>query len=325
MRLDPSSFEEDLGDDPVKAAGYGIQNLKYVLAHLSEWVQDTDKDYTFRQGIYNEIVYQYVRYLNHVTFNIGGVYLNERYDGDARPGYQVVSNEKQERALQFLLEQVKDLTWLNARELRKTMPLMGDVTGFLEDEIFKILTNRLNAVAINVQQATEKDLLTPEVCIHKMYDFIFAPTKQGKSLSAVEKKLQIKFVAQLISNSGVVAKDMGGQPFTLATERQMVAIPEAVKAKSREMYGEIPVQYVGIFTNISLPDYNNVKKDWGNVERQGFDFLQPIAIYPVQMSSLYFNMLKRTQVLLRSKQTQGNDDTRMHYKLLLYKIEQALK
>ena len=91
------------------------------------------------------------------------------------------------------------------------------------------------------------------------------------------------------------------------------------------MYGEIPVQYVGIFTNISLPDYNNVKKDWGNVERQGFDFLQPIAIYPVQMSSLYFNMLKRTQVLLRSKQTQGNDDTRMHYKLLLYKIEQALK
>ncbi|MFR1240446.1 MAG: zinc-dependent metalloprotease [Butyricimonas faecihominis] len=155
MRLDPSSFEEDLGDDPVKA-GYGVKNLKYVLAHLNEWVGDTDKDYTFRQEIYNEIVYQYVRYLNHVTFNIGGVYLNERYDGDARPSYQVVPREKQERALQFLLEQVKDLTWLSAKELRKTMPLMGDVTGFLEDEIFKILTNRLNAVAINVQQSQKR-------------------------------------------------------------------------------------------------------------------------------------------------------------------------
>ena len=74
--------------------------------------------------------------------------MNERYDGDARPGYQVVPREKQERALQFLLEQVKDLTWLSAKELRKTMPLMGDVTGFLEDEIFKILTNRLNAVIL---------------------------------------------------------------------------------------------------------------------------------------------------------------------------------
>ena len=250
--------------------------------------------------------------------------LNERYDGDARPGYQVVPREKQERALQFLLEQVKDLTWLSAKELRKTMPLMGDVTGFLEDEIFKILTNRLNAVAINVQQATEKDPLTPESYFSKMYDFIFAPTKQGKSLSAVDKKLQIKFVAQLISNSGVVAKDMGGQPFALAMERQMVAVPETVKAKSREMYGKIPVQYVGIFTNGSLPKYN-VEEYPGNLERQGFDFLRPIAVYPVQMSSLHFNMLKRTQILLRSRQTQGNEGTRMHYKLLLYKIEQALK
>ena len=257
-------------------------------------------------------------------FNIGGVYLNEKYDGDDCSGYQVVPRERQERALQFLLEQVKDLTWLSAKELRKTMPLMGDITRVLEDEMFKILTSRLSAVSINVQQATEKDPLTPEMYFGKIYDFIFAPTKQGKSLSAVEKKLQLKFVAQLISNSGVVAKDMGGQPFALATEHQMIAIPETVKAKSREMYGEIPVQYVGIFTNGSLPKYN-VEEYPGNLERQGFDYLRPIAVTQVQMSPLYFNMLKRTQVLLRSKQTQGNEDTRMHYKLLLYKIEQALK
>ena len=84
------------------------------------------------------------------------------------------------------------------------------------------------------------------------------------------------------------------------------------------------MQYVGIFTNGSLPKYN-VEEYPGNLERQGFDFLRPIAVYPVQMSSLHFNMLKRTQILLRSRQTQGNEGTRMHYKLLLYKIEQALK
>ena len=64
-------------------------------------VGDTDKDYTFRQEIYNEIVYQYVRYLNHVTFNIGGVYLNERYDGDARPGYQVVPGKSKNERYNF--------------------------------------------------------------------------------------------------------------------------------------------------------------------------------------------------------------------------------
>ena len=36
-----------------------------------------DPDYTFQQNMYNEIVYQYVRYVNHVLLNIGGIYLND--------------------------------------------------------------------------------------------------------------------------------------------------------------------------------------------------------------------------------------------------------
>ena len=34
-RYDPSAIEEDLGDDPVKAAEYGIKNLKYILSILT--------------------------------------------------------------------------------------------------------------------------------------------------------------------------------------------------------------------------------------------------------------------------------------------------
>ena len=39
-RYDPSAIEEDLGDDPVKAADYGVKNLKYILAHFDEWMPD---------------------------------------------------------------------------------------------------------------------------------------------------------------------------------------------------------------------------------------------------------------------------------------------
>ena len=41
-RLDPSSVEEDLGDDAVKSATYGVKNLKYVLANMSGWVARDD-------------------------------------------------------------------------------------------------------------------------------------------------------------------------------------------------------------------------------------------------------------------------------------------
>ena len=47
-RLDPSSVEEDLGDDAMKAGVYGIKNLKIILANLNGWVGKDDPDYRFR-------------------------------------------------------------------------------------------------------------------------------------------------------------------------------------------------------------------------------------------------------------------------------------
>lgn len=90
---------------------------------MSAWVGKDDPDLAFRENMYNEIIYQYVRYVNHVLLNIGGIYLNERYDGDSRPSYSVVPREKQRRAFHFLLSQIGDLDWLDAKELQSKWPL----------------------------------------------------------------------------------------------------------------------------------------------------------------------------------------------------------
>ncbi len=108
-RFDPSSVEEDLGDDPVKASEYGRRNLQYLLKHINDWVADKDKDFEFRTAVYDEIVYAYVRYLTFVLGDIGGIYLNERYDGDQRPSFKTVSKQQQKKALNFLLNELKDL------------------------------------------------------------------------------------------------------------------------------------------------------------------------------------------------------------------------
>lgn len=157
-RLDPSSFEEDLGDDAMKAATYGIKNLKYILANLNEWVAADDKDYTFRQNIYNELIYQYFRYLNHVIYNIGGIYINQRYDGDPLPFYEPVSREKQERALRFMLAQLKDMDWLDAPGMQKTLPLMKTFRAIwkmlysrescLESALYSCVWRRLTGITI---------------------------------------------------------------------------------------------------------------------------------------------------------------------------------
>lgn len=317
-RMDPSSFEEDLGDDAMKAATYGVKNLKYILANLNEWVGAEDKDYSFRQNIYNEIVYQYFRYLNHVIYNIGGIYINQRYEGDPLPFYESVSRDKQERAVSFMLEQLKNMSWIDAPELQKSLPLMKNISGDLEDAIFQGLMSRVGALFLCVEKA-DKDYYTPKMYMDRIFDVIFTPTRQGRSLNGTDMRLQTKLLSHLITGSKVTVKGMGGQSMA-ATASLALEIPEYVKAKSRERYGVLPVNSVGIFTNTEMRKEPSLPE-----EIQGFGPAYTMGPAQASMEAIYFDMLKKARVLLKGKMNTGSEETRVHYKLLVHKLEQALK
>jgi hypothetical protein len=72
--VDPSSQTEDLGDDAVKAGGYGIKNLKRIVPELITWTAEDGKDYDDLGTLYQQVVNQFNRYTRHVAANIGGVY-----------------------------------------------------------------------------------------------------------------------------------------------------------------------------------------------------------------------------------------------------------
>lgn len=322
-RWDPSSLEEDLSDDAVQAAAYGVSNLKYLLKHLNEWVGAEDKDYRFRETIYNESIYQYVRYLNHVLMNIGGIYLNERYANDVRPSYVPVEREKQKRALKFLLEQIKDLEWLNNPELLEGFQLRSDITLNLEDMIFQSLIRSMSHVLICGNKAKE-DPYTLTEFVNDIYDFVMAPTKKGKPLNELEKKLQMKFLALMIGNS--TATVQGGKVNALAwTSDRMIAIPESVKAKSRADHGVISPEYAGMFTNAEQPVPAMYACHSDECERAGFSMYVDVKEPAVPMGHVYFNIVKKAYDLVKSQANTGSADTRNHYKLMLFKLQKALK
>ena len=118
---DPSSLSEDLGNDAIKASEYGINNLKYIMKNLNNWFEDQDPDYSHRETLYTQIINQYKRYLNHVMVSIGGLYLHEKQVGDPYPTYQSVPKAKQEASLQFILKEIKDMNWLEDKELLKNI------------------------------------------------------------------------------------------------------------------------------------------------------------------------------------------------------------
>ena len=332
-KLDPSSVEEDLGDDAVKSATYGVKNLKYVLANMGEWVKQDDPDYRFQQNMYNEIIYQYVRYVNHVMFNIGGIYLNERYDGDELPSYSVVPKEKQKRAVDFL-GQIRDLEWLNAPDLQQKLPLMSNISTQLEESIFGALLARRWLVALSAAKDDSKDTYTTREFLMHLQDFAFAATRQGKTLTTQDKKMQMEMIKQILLVTDLGKKGMSGKPLSLTDNCKMVEVPEQVKLMSRERYGILSQEVLGGFSNVETmqpcaeaPETDVAQQPLNMAEKQWFGYgvnvNTNLVIEP--LDHVYFDMLKRIQTLLKSKVNTGSEDTRQHYRLLLYKIEQALK
>ncbi len=155
---DPRAQTEDLGDDAVKASEYGIKNLKRVMENLPKWTKQDNEQYNDLREMWNAVVDQYSRYMNHVRNNIGGRYNNNT------PGLEPfvgVPKERQKEALQFLGRHVFDTPeWLfpeNIMSKNGTNVLMT-MSNRQENILSQLMTiSRLNGIA-NTGYPTEEFL-----------------------------------------------------------------------------------------------------------------------------------------------------------------------
>lgn len=99
---DPRCQREDLGDNPVIAAEYGIRNLKRVMKALPEWTYEKGDFNTHLLDMHRSVIDQYRRFLIHAAVHIGGIYRNFKVAEEEGIVYEPVEREVQRQALQFL-------------------------------------------------------------------------------------------------------------------------------------------------------------------------------------------------------------------------------
>ena len=209
--VDPSSFDEDLGDDPVKAAEYGLANLKYIAQNFNSWLASEDVDYSYRQALLRQMVTQYQRYLNRVLCNIGGIYLNERFEGDALESYSIVPAEQQKASVAFLLEKTKDMDWIDACSVEKGWPLSTPMSYNMGVALFRSLVRTCgnlwySAPLMGENSYDQSDLLKD------VAEFVWKPTRSGKSLTLLEMEIQNQFISWLMSSSDISSQGPSGKP-----------------------------------------------------------------------------------------------------------------
>jgi hypothetical protein len=123
----PDAQTEDMGDDPVLASTYAVQNLQRVVPNLVAWTSTPGESYDDLDEIYGELLGMWRRYMGHVVTVVGGVRMTPRAAGQPGVVYAPVSRDEQERALAFLDEHVFETpAWLLDPEiLRRVQPTGG--------------------------------------------------------------------------------------------------------------------------------------------------------------------------------------------------------
>jgi hypothetical protein len=127
--IDPRTQSEAIGDDPVRASGYGVANLRRLMPMLlTATTTDRLDDYDLLNDTYGRIIGQWGLEMGHVSAVVGGVYRHEKYPDQPGVIHTVVPRAKQAEAVRFLLENVFTTpTWMLDTEVLRRVEPTGSV------------------------------------------------------------------------------------------------------------------------------------------------------------------------------------------------------
>jgi hypothetical protein len=123
--VDPGDESEAVGDaDAVRSTGYGLRNIKRVVPLLMAATLRPGEDNTDLIEIYDRLIEQWAREMEHVINVVGGSESQEKYGGQLGPRFTPLSRSRQKSAVRFLNENAftTPTYFLDTRILRRMEP-----------------------------------------------------------------------------------------------------------------------------------------------------------------------------------------------------------
>ena len=307
--IDPRALSEDLGDDAMKSAAYGIANLKRIMPNIIDWTRTGEKGQSYDEAskLYQAVIYQWSLYLYHVLANVGGMYIDNTTIDNGQKTFTFVEKDRQKRAVQFLIDEVftypewlfgtslSDYTYLNKNTPLGVQEQSPDYA--LKNQqcymIWDLLDNsRLMRMSANEQQ-NKKSAFTAIDMMDMLHRHIFKKTIAAQSPDIMERTMQKNFVDALI---------------TAAAEGEGVKINKH------------------IFDAPAIVDdarYGLSCKELSSASRT-IDFGSTQTLRNSDAISVKRGELLRILKLLKSRRQSGDTATQMHYEDVIMRIQTAL-
>lgn len=308
--IDPRSQSEDLGDNSVLASEYGLKNLKRLVPQIVSWTTRDGEDYYNAGKLFMAVINQWATYADHVTANVGGLYLENPVAGDHKDAYSPVPPQRQRQALQYIREQVLNMPqWLfNNDLLRKTFPLKDTPMGASEygpynirrayqyGVIYSLISDERLMRMLESELLFGKDkVLTVSELLKTLRSEVFKSSLEGRTLGIEDRMLQQNYVDALLVSSDKALEKISRK--TLDDVRSLRAVSAADCG----------------YANTSLSGKTNLR-----------------SIYTTSMVRTSDVAAQRRAELLRvlnilkASQYKGDENTQGHYQDLILRINQSL-
>jgi hypothetical protein len=213
--FDPRSIVEDLGNDKILAAKYGINTLKYVCENGTKWVNKDEADESYRELFVDFVFLKLYDYYRSLMVNIGGIEINGKYEGDPMPAYIPLSREIQKKSLVYMLEQADDLDWMNNQDLLIMSGMNSSFSNYIVKDLVSLVFQRIPVVAFTQNKTTHgsdlsasnSETSTNPYTVDEMLDdilnFALKNMLKGKEPTETQKSTLLTATQLLLHNSGL--------------------------------------------------------------------------------------------------------------------------
>lgn len=199
---DPRYQTEDLSDNAMKASDYGIKNLQRILPNLTEWSKEDGEFYKELAELYNNVVFQYRRYVNHVTKNVGGIYDDPKtYDMEGGV-FSAVPKATQKEAISFLNRQVfATPSWILDQNILSRINIETGVEAVksIQEATLNNLLAGDRAVRLMETGATNPANYNLDDLMTDLRSGIWAELKSHKTIDVYRRNLQKVYTEKLIT------------------------------------------------------------------------------------------------------------------------------
>ena len=231
---DPSALTEAIGDDAMEASDLGILNLRRIVDNLLDWTHEEGENYSQLEELYGNVISQWARYTGHVVTNVGGVVQTRKRQGQDGVPFEMVSAERQRRAVDYLGRQVfATPDWLLDADILMRFAGSGapDRIGAMQRSALLQLLNVSRMKRLVEQEAFHgADAYSLGEMLDDARAAIWTEAMSGESTDAYRRNLQRAYLdrmAALLEDEEALASDIApfarGQLRTLDEELEAAA------------------------------------------------------------------------------------------------------